>query len=88
MNRLNDIPKVDRDDDFYKSQFGPKAIVTRLGRINIIHLDNPSPKTIQKRIEEATREEITGEAWDDDCPCCQMFKDGPHDVIYPGTYPE
>ena len=35
------------------------------------------------KITEVTAEEISGEAWEDDCPLCQMFKDEPHDIIYP-----
>lgn len=85
QNRLSSLRGQDkRDDSFYKKHYGLNAVVTRLGKINIVHLDSPSQETIQKRIEEITREEITGEAWDDDCPCCRMIKDEPHDVIYPG----
>lgn len=88
-NRLNNLQGNNkRDDLFYRRHYGPNATVTRLGQINIVHLDNPSPETIQKRIEEVTHEEIAGEAWDDDCPCCQMFKDEPHDVIYSGEIEE
>lgn len=67
-----------------RDMYGDHALVTRVGKINIVHLDRPSQETINKRIDEVIREEMTGEAWDKDCPCCQAFKDLPHDVVYFG----
>ena len=62
--------------------YGPDAIVVRLGQVNIVHLDHPSKETIRQRTEEVMREEITGEAFFDDCPLCQEFKKHPYDIVY------
>jgi hypothetical protein len=79
--KRNDAPHLERDD-YYRKHYGKNAIVNKLGRINIVHLDNPDKKEIQTRIEEVIREEITGEAYFDDCPLCRLTRDLPHDVVY------
>ncbi len=66
----------------YKQLYGKHVIVTRLGDITIIHLDRPGKKEIQKRKEEITREELTDEAFFDDCPLCKEFKKHPYDAVY------
>ncbi|MFA5362159.1 MAG: hypothetical protein WC335_02785 [Candidatus Omnitrophota bacterium] len=71
-----------RSDEYYRQAYGKNAVITRLGYITIVHLDNPSKKEIQKRTEEIMREEITGEAYDDDCLLCQEMKNHPHEVVY------
>ena len=68
----------------HKAAYGEKALVTKLGKVNIVHLDNPSRETIRQRIEEVIREQITGEDFDDDCPLCQDLKNKPYDIIYHG----
>ncbi len=83
MNRLNLARNEIRDDSFLRRHYGPNAVITRLGKVTLIHLDNPSSSAIKKRIKEVTREEITGEAWDECCSLCQMAKDEPCDIIYP-----
>jgi hypothetical protein len=82
-NRTN--KKIEyRSDEYYRQAYGENAVITRLGYITIIHLDNPGKKEIQKRTEEIMHEEITGEAFDDDCPLCQEMKNHPHEVVYYG----
>ena len=66
----------------YEHPYGPDAVVVRLGQIKIIHLDRPSPETIRKRTEEIMREELTDEAFFDDCPLCQEMKRHPYDIVY------
>lgn len=84
MNRLTKTNKSEvRDDVFYRRHYGSEAVLTRMGSITLVHLDKPTPATIKKRMEEVAREEINGEALDDDCPLCQMFKDQPHEIVYP-----
>lgn len=68
----------------HKLAFGNHVLVTRLDKINIVHTDNPSEKTIRKRIDEVIHEEIDGEPFEDDCPLCQEMKKHPHDVVYTG----
>lgn len=53
-----------------------------MGKINIIHTDDPSGKTIRKRIDEVLHEEIDGDPFENDCPLCQEIKDDPYDVVY------
>jgi hypothetical protein len=71
-------------DEDHKHAYGEHVVVTRMGRINIIHTDNPSEETIKKRIDEVLHEEIDGDPFDDDCPLCQEFKLHPYDVVYTG----
>jgi hypothetical protein len=71
-----------RSAGYYKKLYGKDAVITRLGYITIVHLDHPGKEEIQKRKEEIIREELTGEAFDDDCPLCQEFKNHPHDIVY------
>jgi hypothetical protein len=80
-NRLNHEAEY-RSDEYYKQLYGKNAVITRLGGITIVHLDNPGKEEIRKRTEEIMREELTGEAYDDDCPLCQEMKNQPHEVVY------
>lgn len=84
MNKTNQInPKAEYQNDSYCKQFyGKDVIVTRLGRVNIVHLDRPSKEEIQKRTEEIMREEIAGVAFFDDCPLCREFQKHPYDIVY------
>jgi len=84
MNRLKKLNKAEvRDDSYFRRHYGANAILTRLGNITLVHLDGPSPATIKERIEEITREEISGEALEADCPLCQMLADEPYEIVYP-----
>jgi hypothetical protein len=82
-NRLNSKTEY-RSDAQYKQLYGKDTIVTRLGYITIIHLDHPDKEKIRKRIEEVMHEEITGEAFFDDCPLCHEFQKHPYDIVYYG----
>ena len=81
INRLNPDAEY-QDDEYYKQLYGRSAMVTRLGNITIVHLDRPSKNEIRKRKEEIMREELTGEAFFDDCPLCQEMKKHPYHVVY------
>jgi hypothetical protein len=65
---------------------GRYANLSRLGKIVIVHLDRPSRKTIERRINEVIREELRTESFEADCPLCQMIKDKPYDIVYPGDF--
>lgn len=76
-------PKIEyRSDEYCRQVYGKNAVITRLGYITIVHLDNPSKKEIRKRTEEIMCEELTGEAYNDDCPLCQEMKNHPHEIVY------
>ena len=62
--------------------YGSDAIIVRLGHVNIVHLDQPSEETIRERTEEVMREELTGDAFFDDCPLCQEMKKHPYNIVY------
>lgn len=68
----------------YKQMYGKDVILSRLGKITIVHTDHPSKETIEKRINEVIREELRDEAYEADCPLCQMVKNEPYDVVYTG----
>ena len=70
------------DEVAYRRMYGNHARISRLGKITVVHLDNPSEETIRKRVEEAIREEMAGEAFEDDCLLCQELKDSPYEVVY------
>jgi hypothetical protein len=71
-----------RSDEYYAQLYGKDAVITRLGKITIVHLDHPDKAEIERRKEEIIREEITGEGFDDDCPLCRDFQNHPYDVVY------
>ena len=67
-------------EGWHKSIFGEKALVTKLGDVNIVHLDKPDEQMIRQRIKEVIKEEILG--GEDDCPLCKEMKGRPYDVVY------
>jgi hypothetical protein len=71
-----------QDDEALKRRYGKGAVIVRLGHINIVHLDHSSRETIHQRTEEIMREELTGEAFFDDCPLCREFQKHPYDIVY------
>jgi hypothetical protein len=76
---------LDRDrlpEHYYRESYGKTAMITRLGKINIVHLDFPSESTIQERIAEVITEQSSRVC---DCTVCREYKDHPLDVIYPGV---
>jgi hypothetical protein len=58
--------------------YGDQALVTRVGRYNLVHLDNPSPEEIERRVAEFDPNDL----FEDDCPLCRMLRDEPCDVVY------
>lgn len=74
-----------RTDAEYKRMYGKNVILSRLGKITIVHTDRPSKETIEKQINEVIREELRDEVYETDCPLCQMVKDEPYDIVYTGN---
>ena len=68
-------------DDYYRNSYGESAIITRLGHINLIHLDLPSAGVIQQRIAETLCEQSASRC---DCPICRKYKNHPLDIVYLG----
>jgi hypothetical protein len=73
-----------KSDEEYKKHYEKNVTLSRLGKITAVHLDQPSKKTIEERMNEVIREELKDEAFFDDCPLCQMTKNKPYDVVYTG----
>lgn len=67
-----------RSDEELKRLYGEEAIVTRLGKYNLIHLDNPDPEEIERRIAEFDPNDL----YEDDCPLCQMLREEGGEVVY------
>jgi len=69
--------EIEKDEDLRRI-FGDNAVVSRVGRYNLIHLDNPTPEEIEKRV----REFDPGDLFDDDCPLCRMLREQGGNVVY------
>ncbi len=67
-----------RSDDELRRVYGDDAVISRVGKYNLIHLDNPSPEELEKRIAEFDPEAL----FDDDCPICRLMREEPGDIVY------
>jgi hypothetical protein len=67
-----------QSDEELKGVFGDNAIISRVGSFNLIHLDNPSPEIIERRISEFDPNDL----FEDNCPLCQMLREEGGNVVY------
>lgn len=67
-----------RTDEELKRVYGDEAIISRVGNFNLIHLDNPDPEEVERRIAEFNAEDL----YEDDCPLCQMLREEGGDILY------
>lgn len=65
-----------------KRMFGRNAVVSRIGKFNLIHLDNPSPEEEARRVRHFNPDSL----FEDDCPICTMMKKRGGNVIYDNTF--
>ena len=65
-----------------KRMFGRNAVVSRIGKFNLIHLDNPSPEEEARRVQHFNPDTL----FEDDCPICSMLKKRGGNVIYDNTF--
>ena len=65
-----------------KRMFGKNAVVSRIGKFNLIHLDNPSPQEEARRVKNFDPDSL----FEDDCPICSMLKKQGGNVIYDNTF--
>lgn len=72
---------LDSDDELRKV-FGEDAIISRVGKFNLIHLDNPGPEEVARRVEEFKPEDL----FDDDCPLCKLLRDEGGNVVYDDVF--
>jgi len=61
-----------------RQMFGDGAIISRVGKFRLIHLDNPSHDEIERRIATFNPREI----FDDDCPLCRIMLEQGGNVVY------
>lgn len=72
-------------DEQLKQIYGKNAIITRVGKYNLVHLDSPLPEVIKERIEKAERREYDDD-FDDDCPLCQAMKGQSYKIVFDWNY--
>lgn len=65
-------------EDELRELFGPDAVISRVGQFNLIHLDNPSPEEVTRRVQEFDPNDM----FEDDCPLCQMLREQGGNVVY------
>lgn len=56
--------------------------VTPIGNYNILHYDCPTDEEIKQRAQEAIKEIVNEEGFEDNCPLCQLMKRDSHDIVY------
>ena len=69
-----------RSDAELRSIYGEHAIISRVGKYNLVHLDYPSPEVIRERIEEV--KSGGGHDYDDDCPLCRAQREMGGEIVY------
>ena len=78
---LNEKKGEQREKDL-KRMFGKNAVVSRIGKFNLIHLDNPAPQEEARRVRNSNPDNL----FEDDCPICRMMKKQGGNVIYDNTF--
>ncbi|UCF36639.1 MAG: hypothetical protein JSU96_17770 [Acidobacteriota bacterium] len=71
-------PDTVESDAELKEIFGEEAVISRVGKFNLIHLDHPSEDEIERRVEEFDPNDLL----EDDCPLCRMLRDQGGNVVY------
>ncbi len=56
----------------------PEPIVSELGRFKLIHLDNPDPETVSRRIADFD----PADHFEDDCPICVQMREQGGDIFF------
>lgn len=79
IQKLNSGHATESDEEL-KKMFGDNAVITRVGRFNLVHLDNPSEVELERRIRAFDPDEY----FEDDCPLCRMMRDEGGNIVYDG----
>jgi len=69
-------------DSEIKRIFGEQAIISRIDKWNLIHLDNPTDREKARREKAFTPDKI----FDSNCPICQLLKEKGGNIIYDGMF--
>ena len=72
-------PNFESDED-YRVVFGEHAVISKVGAFRLIHLDEPSPDEIRRRVERFDPQDF----FEDDCPLCQMLREQGGAIVYDG----
>lgn len=68
-------------DEQLRRIYGDEAVISRVDRYVLVHLDNPTPEQVATRNQEFDPNDF----FFDDCPLCEMAKrDGGH-IVFDGT---
>ena len=59
-------------DEEIRFTYGKNAVISRKGKFVLVHLDRPSAALLRARTEEFDPDEF----FFDECPLCQMAKEG------------
>ncbi len=76
-SECGEVPESDAE---LKKMFGDNAIITRVGRFNLVHLDNPTEQELERRI----REFDPAEYFEADCPLCRLMREEGGNIVYDG----
>ncbi len=61
-----------------KRIYGANAVISRVDRYNLIHLDSPGKEEVRRRTVQFDADEL----FEDDCPLCRMLRGRDLDIIY------
>ena len=70
-------PTVHATEATLRARYGPEAIVSRVGAIWMVHLDQPSKAEIQERLTEVQQDVLEPE----DCACCDLMRPQAGDTL-------
>lgn len=70
-----------QSDDELKRLFGDGAVISHVGRFNLVHLDDPSPAELERRVREFNPDDL----FEDDCPLCCMLREQGGNVVFDDT---
>jgi hypothetical protein len=73
-----DKPSDRESDEALKKVYGNDAVISRVGRFTLIHLDRPTPETVHSRDTEFDPADF----FFDDCPLCSMAKEEGGHIIF------
>ncbi len=62
---------IEESEEELRRYFGEEAVITRVGRVNLIHLDHPSEEELERRVREFDPERFL----DRDCALCRLLKE-------------
>lgn len=65
-------------DEELRKYFGEEAVITRVGRFNLIHLDHPSEEELSRRIRDFDPDRYL----DPQCQLCRLLREQGGSFVY------